>query len=492
MERKRKLPARAARADSVSKKRIHTPPGFQTPTQISESQSILSTERTPLPTSITFGKPLPTVAKPQSTDLSLKDYQSVPESGVLSESLHRSRQKWTSEGIFEKYWTKLRRGKNTAKEPPGNPPKDSMIKLGTCTIIVEPHIFEATLYTVKDSIPRNIAPVEVKMPRPVLQYGPSSEMSQQASDIKSQSNLHEPLENNSLHINKSVLKTQETPGTSVNDVSTSPKSNPDPINCDKRSENKTVQSPKEVNSAPKSADPVIQMLAQRAATDADLQYLMGKVANGQATTEQLKKFKRHINEVTTIQQERQEQLRLKTNESESSQVSTDGLMAAPPKIQVQPSTSLANPSTTTQPAQSQTNPPALNSKESPSSNKSDVTGVVLEFSNGNGDRYSFPKFSILEFIPCSNQVIVSFLIIRKGSDAETPLYNPELDYYQPMTIRLYAHQTRILDALRKAVESPENVRAWMNKVMEECQRAEYVLLAMRLPREISHSSSPIN
>ncbi|POS85873.1 hypothetical protein EPUL_001998 [Erysiphe pulchra] len=505
MERKRKLPARAARADSVSKKRILTPPGLQTPTQISESQSTRSTERTPLPSSITLGKPLPTIAQPQPSDLSLKDYQSIPErqakpgwshSGVLSESLHRSRQKWTSEGIFEKYWTKCRRGKNTPKEPPGNPPKDSMIKLGTCTIIVEPHIFEATLYTVKDSTPRNNAPGVVKMPRPVLQYGPPSGISQQdESVIKPLSTLHEPLENNSLYTNKleskSLFKDRETPTTSVNDVSTSLKSNADSIKCDINSENKTVQPVIETNPISKSADPVIQMLAQRAATDADLQYLMGKVANGQATTEQLKKFKRHINEVTTIQQERQEQQeqqRLKTNESKSSQASVNGLMAAPPRTQVQSSTSPACPSTVTQPAQNQTNPPALISKESPSSSKSDVTGVVLEFSNGNGDRYSFPKFSILEFIPCSNQVIVSFLIIRKGSDAESPSYNPELDYYQPMTIRLHVHQTRQLDALRKAVESPENVRAWMNKVMEECQRAEYVLLAMRLPREISHST----
>ncbi|RKF56270.1 hypothetical protein OnM2_082024 [Erysiphe neolycopersici] len=489
MERKRKLPARAARADSVSKKRILTPPELQTPRQISESQSILCNERTPLPTSITPGKPLPTIAQPQLTDLSLKDYQSIPERqekpgwSLLSESLHRSRQKWTSEGIFEKYWTKSRRGKNTPKEPPGNPPKDSMVKLGTCTIIVEPHIFEATLYTVKDSTPRNIAPGVVKMPRPVLQYGPPGGISQQ------ESTLHEPLEKNSLDIkSNSVLKYQETHAMSVNDVPTSLKSNQDSIKCDKNSENKTVQPAMESNPVSKSADPVIQMLAQRAATDADLQYLMGKVANGQATTEQLLKFKRYINEVTTIQQERQEQDRLKTNKLKSSPACINFSMTAPPRTQVQSSTSPTHPSTTTEITQNQTNPPAPSSKESPSPSKSDVTGVVLEFSNGNGDRYSFPKFSILEFIPCSNQVIVSFLIIRKGSDAESPSYNPKLDYYQPMTIRLYAHQTRQLDALRKAVESTENVRAWMNRVMEECQRAEYVLLAMRLPREFSHST----
>jgi len=80
-------------------------------------------------------------------------------------------------------------------------------------------------------------------------------------------------------------------------------------------------------------------------------------------------------------------------------------------------------------------------------------------------------------------VIVSFLIVRKGSSSDCPSYDPELDYYQPITIRLYAHQPRQLDALQKIVAPPEEVRRYMDDVMEKATRAEYVLLAMRLPRD---------
>ncbi|KAI6246207.1 hypothetical protein HI914_05850 [Erysiphe necator] len=495
MERKRKLPARAARADSVSKKKILKTSALNAPTQTSEPQPVVFNERTPLPTSIVSGKSLPTVSRPQPTDLSLKDYQSIPESGVLSESLHRSRQKWTSEGIFEKYWTKIRKGKNTQGEPPGNPPKDSMIKLGTCTIIVEPHIFDATLYTVKVASPRIADPKVVPMSRPVLQYGPPNTDAQSESIIKSECTSYKPPETNSLDMNKSetklVVNDQEThiASSNIESNSSKPNLNTNSIKCNKHPENTKVIPATEIKPVSRSADPVIQMLAQRAATDADLQYLMGKVANGQATTEQLKKFQCHINEVTTIQLERKEQQRLKKDSSKTSSTCPNGSVTAPPKILAQTQSSIVYSSDTTQSSQNITQSPAIRPEESLNSNKHDVASVVLEFSNGNGDRYSFPKYSILEFIPSTNQVIVSFLIIRKGSDAESPSYNPKLDYYQPMTIRLYVHQTRLLDALQKAVETPDKVHEWMNKVMEECQRAEYVLLAMRLPREINYSNS---
>jgi hypothetical protein len=94
----------------------------------------------------------------------------------------------------------------------------------------------------------------------------------------------------------------------------------------------------------------------------------------------------------------------------------------------------------------------------------------------------FPKYSILEYLP-GGQVIASFLIVRKGSAADSKKYDPALDYYQPITIRLYAHQGRQLDALAKVVAPPDEVRKYMDDIMDNMTRAEYVLLAMRLPRE---------
>ncbi len=79
-------------------------------------------------------------------------------------------------------------------------------------------------------------------------------------------------------------------------------------------------------------------------------------------------------------------------------------------------------------------------------------------------------------------MIASFLIVRKGSTSEYPSADPSLDYYQPVTIRLYAHSGRHLDNLFKVVAHEVDVRRYMDDIMDRMTRAEYVLLAMRLPR----------
>ncbi|KAI0377589.1 hypothetical protein F5Y04DRAFT_173286 [Hypomontagnella monticulosa] len=182
MERKRKLPARAAaRVEHVSKKRTATPPERSltpapTPAPASASATTpalapteAAAEEPALPKTIQAGNPLPTVEHPQPEDLSSKEYQSIQESGVLAESLSRSRQKWIHEGIFERYWTKPTKRKGVVKEDPHNPPKDSMTKIGQVTITVEPHVLEATMYAVKDhkTVASHTTPF-----RPIMQYGP--------------------------------------------------------------------------------------------------------------------------------------------------------------------------------------------------------------------------------------------------------------------------------------------------------------------------------
>lgn len=94
MERKRKLPPRAAaRIEQSAKKRAVTP-SESSPTPSSTSvpaPSSTATQKTPappeptvpeeppLPKSIQAGNPLPTVENPQPDDLSNKDYQSIQE-----------------------------------------------------------------------------------------------------------------------------------------------------------------------------------------------------------------------------------------------------------------------------------------------------------------------------------------------------------------------------------------------------------------------------
>lgn len=76
MERKRKLPARAARVESVSKKRTSTPPEPRTqPTPPPPPPAIEES----LPKSVVAGKPLPTVDEPQREHLSAKDFQTISE-----------------------------------------------------------------------------------------------------------------------------------------------------------------------------------------------------------------------------------------------------------------------------------------------------------------------------------------------------------------------------------------------------------------------------
>lgn len=134
------------------------------------------------------------------------------------------------------------------------------------------------------------------------------------------------------------------------------------------------------------------------------------------------------------------------------------------------------PQTTVQP-----NHQALRSKGPPPAPKPDITAVVFDF--GSGDRYLFPKFSILEYLPTPSgqQVVASFLIVRKGSTSEYG-GDPKLDYYQPVTIRLYTHSGRHLENIARVVAPQDEVRRYMDDVMDNMTRAEYVLLAMRLPK----------
>jgi hypothetical protein len=371
-----------------------------------------------------------------------------------------------------------------------------MTKLGTCTITVEPHIFEATMYAIKDSTPRQIPPPSQQPAyRPIIQYGPPGGMMPpplptpppvQAKPLPpSQPTPQQSPRSQDVH----MLNSGQLPPNNIN----SPASHPNGVTPNGQH---SSQVPANVPVAPaaapagKSTDPVIQMLAERAATDPNLKALMRIVANGEASPDELKQFQGHIDDLTRIQKAK-----------EASQPPQTATQAPPPPAVVTPQNNghaIPRPAPPPAPQVRATPPPptpvqvpsyqpplqpqALRSKGPVPNAKPDITGVVFEFTGGNGDRYSFPRFSILEYLP-HGQVIASFLIMRKGSSSDSPSYDPDLDYYQPITIRLYAHQGRQLDALQKIVAPPEEVRRYMDDVMDKATRAEYVLLAMRLPKE---------
>lgn len=506
MERKRKLPARAARSsEPASKKRTSTPP--EPRTQALPTPPPAPVEET-LPKSVVAGKPLPTLDEPQPENLSTKEFQTIPESGVLVESIHRSRAKWLSEGIFERYWTKPT-AKNKKKEGggaaelPNNPPKDSMTKLGTCVITVEPHVFEATMFAIKDPQPKQTAmPIPPPpMYRPIIQYGPPNGMMPPPPPPPVQQKpIPQPQP-----IQKTPSKPQDTPMTnSDSSAHASPNSafRPSSSNGVPNGQASTTSGPHQIPptqpanppAATKSTDPVIQMLAERAATDPDLKALMRIVANGEASPEELKKFQTHIDELTRLQKSRQAASQptqpqnqppppappatpTHVNGSDVVKQSPAPAPAPSPIVQATP----PPPSPRSDPHY-QPQPQALRSKGPLPPTKPDISGVVFEFHGGSGDRFLFPKFSILEYQP-HGQVVASFLIVRKGSSSDSPAYDPQLDYYQPITIRLWAQQGRQLDALQKVVAPADEVRRYMDDIMDNMTRAEYVLLAMRLPRD---------
>ncbi|KAB5578205.1 hypothetical protein GE09DRAFT_543627 [Coniochaeta sp. 2T2.1] len=683
MEKKRKLPARAAaRVEQMAKRRTLTPPErhSETPPPPPEPEPEPTPVReapAPLPTSIQSGKPLPTVEEPQSDDLPAKDYQSVSESGVLAESLARSRRKWISEGIFEKYWTKPYKKKGVVVEEPNNPPKESMTKIGhQITITVEPHVFDVTMYTVKDpKPPAPPPPPAANAPRPVMQYGPPNgvmppppppappatpstaaaspalaptqavgdaskpPLSQPSTPMQPPAQpppqASQPPQNQqppqapsytlppqpapqpappqsfasptqppasapvtqmarpmaSPRGMESILSPATAlshPHTASRPVMTAPiigtpplRNGPPPapypptggpISAARPAVNGAAPVAPHAKPAP-GTDPIILTLAEKAGEDPELRDLMKRVAQGEASKPELERFQAIIDAITAESKRRgtpgpsadrllfdgktvryfadevrqildivlasnpkqesstlrppdgSDPLVVKLVKKSLDDIKTRELVTriAHDRPQFSDATDLkavldvlkreiarenerlkkespapaaklngvANghmPNTAnTGMAMSQQAPQQLRSKGPPPVQARalpDISAVVFEFSGGNGDRYLFPKFSILEYVPVPHgqQVIASFLIVRRGSASEYPVADPALDYYQPVTIRLFTPAGKHLDYLSRVVAPEEEVRRYMNDIMDKMTRAEYILLAMRLPR----------
>lgn len=479
--RKRKLPPRAAaRAEAVIKKATPTPPPPREPTGPPTPVVV----ENPLPKSLVPGKPLPTLKDKQPDDLPDNEYQSFAESRVMAESIERSRHKWKIEGIFEKYWTKP--VKRKAKDPPPaqelrNPPKESMTKIGMCIITIEPHSFEAIMYGVKDTSVKSQPAASQPAYRPIIQYGPPNGVVPQHAPSQQ---YNTPIKPPPMQIPSHQSSASGTP------IKTqSPAGQYTPINSHQAPQLYPASAPPRQPPPPpppqpaKSSDPVIQMLAERAATDPDLKALMRIVADGKATTDQLKMFQSHIDELQEILRRRERE----AAEAQQARLKAQQSTPLPPQMVVpaavarqQPIQQQRGPST---PQYLQTAPPQPIRSKAPPAPKPDITAVVFEFVGGNGDRYKFPRFSTLEYV--AGAIIASFLIVRKGSAADAGSYDPKLDYYQPVTIRICANGPgKVLESVGKVVAPLEEVRAYMDDVMDKMKRADDVHLALRLPREV--------
>lgn len=57
------------------------------------------------------------------------------------------------------------------------------------------------------------------------------------------------------------------------------------------------------------------------------------------------------------------------------------------------------------------------------------------------------------------------------------------EYYQPVTFRIFTNNPKVLEPLGRVVKPPDEVRKYMNEIMDRAERAPEGFLAYRLPRE---------
>ncbi|KAL8687186.1 MAG: hypothetical protein Q9218_006570 [Villophora microphyllina] len=463
-----------------------------------------------LPGKVKESTSLPLLSERQSSSLPNAEYQSIAESGVLAASIQQSRQRCV-DGLFDRYWTKPSKKKTLAEG--SNPAKETMVKIGTCSMIIEPHVFETTLYTVRELSPVFVPAQTPPIPHPNSTYNPYQDHKtyQQPAHNSYNHATQPPYQNMNYPPNSSSLTlptfregfgqfSSSGPPPYVTPVA------PRPIVSSQSGGNIPMSSPRSdtiTNESDKPADPVIQMLATRAACDHNLKALMKIVASGHASQGQLEDFQSHINELNRLVKSQENcGLSVTSNQPRPPQppvpadIQRPNSVPTPPPLQQSAVTISSTPYTppftaprpikAEAPAQSQYfSHIAQSARPKPAtvtSYRSDIVSMVFDFTP-NGDRFLFPRFSILEFLPGGMQLLASFLVIRKGSEAMTPgEYNKTTTYYERVTIRLSAPFARMLEPLARVVAPPDEVKRYMNGIFDKMSPAKPAFLAIRLPR----------
>ena len=376
---------------------------------------------------------------------------------------------------------------------------------------IDPHVFEVTLYTVKD-LPLNYPPAPIQPPSlSAPQYNPFSQVRPQGQSMYNVPSPAPPLPYLAppqAHSTQHSLPTFREGFGSFGPQGPSPIYHP-PVQTAPVAHNHPpaiVSRPPDMartgsasQGAPKSensetnTDPVIKMLATRAASDTALKTLMKVVASGDASQPQLREFQDHIDELNSILKSQSIQPATSGHDG-----GTDGSPQPPEPVHPprKPNPSSGGASTGTPTAFAPQNIPPIKVEfsaqpylvaatppvaKASNSNRKDISGIVFDF-GGTGDRFSIPRFSILEYLYGGTQVIVSFIIIRRGSTAGSGNYKGTMNYYQPITLRLSTPHPKVLEPLARAVAPPDEVRNYMNNYFDRLSPAEKVHLATRLPR----------
>lgn len=401
-----------------------------------------------------------------------------------------------------------------------------MARLGPCTLSIGPHTFEIVLYAVKaQQVPAAVSSPHEPAPTTSVQQErqPDSLSQKYASgsrplDHRSPSTIFAPRR-------LASADTAASPGANLPQHRSATQQAPQPPGVAPQAvlphhSQRPTHSPSQAFKP--SPDPVIQLLATRAATDDDLKSLMTIVASGKASSAQLKTFQAYIDELSAIVQANPHLLAGHLTQPRSSSNTTSrrhlapshgSTPSGPPHRMGLPLPDLGGRFTSdpnhkprgasrasemiikaeqSGPYQSSRHPlgniPRRDRSLPPA--HSDIKAVLMEFTAGSGDRYLFPKYSILHYSPDGTSLTASILVQRKGNESKSDGFDPKLEYHQSITMCLFAASARVVEPLTRIVASVADVTKQMNEVMARTVRAPPVYLPLRLPRDSESVNEP--
>lgn len=383
-----------------------------------------------LPLRLADGAPLPTLPEPQPLDLAPGEWHNIQQSGVLEASFERSRAVWISGANFRTFHANFVHPKKPSdrtdedkarmqrqKELVKNFPQIGSDKT-VAQLVIEPHTLPIRLFA-----PREMVRTVPKKAPPPSAYG--------------------SWPNHSQH-------SQPNQYTQYSSQPAYPKPAPRP------------PPPKPVAAPPPPAppstpapDPVIHMLAARAGTDPELKAVMKIVAAGQASKAQLEFFQTHINELTEILAKQKAAAAKKPVPPPAAAPKPlppapppKPMAPPPPPRPVQPALPLQHqqapkPCSPAPPQQQMQHPPPMPQPHPPYANynqpqpyhqsqqmaqysappRNTYRPLVFEFQEGNNDKFYFPSYSFMEWLPNGSGVKISFLITKLKPKPE-PVVKP--------------------------------------------------------------------
>ncbi|KAJ8612725.1 hypothetical protein MRB53_037301 [Persea americana] len=376
--------------------------------------------------------------------------------------------------ILRRYWTKPSKKKDPA-ELAKNPPKESMMRVGPCLIAVEPHVFDATIYAIRDVQAQTL-------PSHAMQY--SATGTSASSTAKGHAGYLAAPGSSQLHPIHTTAQAPPQPYTpsSQSSYPAQTQGHATPTSVPQAQS----QLPQQPQLAKPAQDPVIQMLAQRASQDADLKALMKVVASGSANPEQLKEFQKHIDELTVLlQQQRGAPVAKPAAAGPSSGPASVPIRAMPP---LEPRQSQNGPQGQMHQTIGWQQVPAPKPKAPFVAPRLETTGLVVEFAASAGDRFLLPRHAILEYAPGARQVKMSFLVVRTGEELKSiketsGSWKKGKNYHQPVTITIASDVSRVMESISKGVAPYAEAKRAIDNIKETTIRAEPVTLALQLPQQ---------